>query len=74
MTLMDSSFLGVVLCLMLAVAGQDDLPIASAAAAAAGALETQYLTFEMSQYGPEGGVFSSRLTLSLSLSLTLVAV
>ena len=56
--------------LFLAVQCQEDLTIGSSA----GTVETQYLTFDMSQYGPDGGVFSSRLSLSPFRSLSLFEV
>ncbi|CAF2677508.1 unnamed protein product [Rotaria sp. Silwood2] len=54
---MDSSSIVIFICLMLLkwqVRGQDDsLPISSVT------IETQYLTFDMAHYGPDGGIFSS---------------
>jgi hypothetical protein len=54
---MDSSPIVIFICLMFLkwqVRGQEDsLPIPSAT------VETQYLTFDMTQYGPDGGIFSS---------------
>jgi hypothetical protein len=54
---MDSSSIFIFICLIFLkwqVRGQEDLlPLSSAT------VETKYLTFDMAQYGPDGGVFSS---------------
>ncbi|CAF4254638.1 unnamed protein product [Rotaria socialis] len=55
--IMDSSSIIIFICLMLLkwqVRGQEDSLLMSSAT-----IETQYLTFDMAQYGPNGGVFSS---------------
>jgi hypothetical protein len=55
--IMDSSLLTALFCLLLVkwhVRCQEDAPISSLAT-----VETQYLTFDMSQYGLDGGVFVS---------------
>ncbi len=54
---MDSSSIFIFICLMLLkwqVRGQEDSLLMTSAT-----VETQYLTFDMAQYGPGGGVFSS---------------
>jgi len=54
---MDSSSIFIFICLMLLkwqVRGQEDSLLMTSAN-----VETQYLTFDMAQYGPDGGVFSS---------------
>ncbi len=54
---MDSSSIFIFIYLIFLkwqVRGQEDLlPLSSAT------VETKYLTFDMAQYGPDGGVFSS---------------
>jgi hypothetical protein len=54
---MDSSSIFIFICLMLLkwqVRGQEDSLLMTSAT-----VETQYLIFDMAQYGPGGGVFSS---------------
>ncbi len=54
---MDSSYTIIFICLMLLkwqVRGQEDSLVLSS-----DTVEPEYLTFDMSQYGPDGGVFSS---------------
>lgn len=55
---MDSSTIFIFICLMFLkwqVRGQENSLFISSAT-----IETQYLTFDMAQYGPHGGVFSSK--------------
>lgn len=55
--IMDSSFIITLIGLILLkwqVRGQEDSLLKSLAT-----IETQYLTFDMAHYGPDGGVFSS---------------
>ena len=70
---MDSSSSTIVfVCLMLlkwSVHGEDELLLPSSPVLPT--VETQYLTFDMSQYGPDGGVFSSKKSLCSTPSICL---